>query len=313
MIFPHVETESAFFARFKDDAHWLPATQALLEHHRIPYATLERVPFGSNLIWALDQDRILKVFPPLVPQEHTLEVELLERVHAAALGLPTPQLLAHGVFDGWGWGLLQRLHGERGSDVWGQLEQPDRLHVVAQLGDWMAASWESSSFQSARLPPSRSDWEKTQRELRHDLLSKNKRQNLPQEALAQVEAFMQSWQPRHETRVIHADLHSGNVLLARQAGGRWGISGVLDFADTLAAPPIYDLGAALYFTQADPQLCEALYHHAMGADHGLTARDILQWFMLHRFGHIAHMMSLDFIPKNCRDLDTLAHLLSGLQ
>ena len=62
---------------------------------------------------------------------------------------------------------------------------------------------------------------------------------------------------------------------------------MVDFADTLRAPPAYDLGAPLvYMAQGDADLTRALCEATLGPEHGHTTRSLWQWILLHRFANL---------------------------
>jgi hygromycin-B 7''-O-kinase len=51
--------------------------------------------------------------------------------------------------------------------------------------------------------------------------------------------------------LLHADLTSSNVMIGN-SGGRWNVTGSIDFADALIGAPVYDLSPpALLIAQSD--------------------------------------------------------------
>jgi|GEM_PF-6546639 len=315
MPFPHVPDEETFYKIFRDEELWRPAIEELLEEERIEHdlETLERVSGGSNLIYTLDDERILKVFPEITIEEYEVEFDLLEAFGQADLGLPVSSLLERGVYDGWGWGVMTRLDGTVGREVWDDVPHEDRARLVAQVGDWMAASWESDEIQSVRLPEVRADWQAAQEKFRVELHAKHLKRKAKSAHLAELEVLMSDWEPIDDAVTIHADLHLGNMLFSDESG-RWEISGVLDFADSLVAPRIYDLSTPLLsLTRGNPELTEILFHHTLGPNHGVSARVMMQWILLHRFFHIPYTFERDWVPKDCVTLEQLGRLLSGLE
>lgn len=315
MPFPHIPDEETFYKVFRDEELWRPAIEELLEEEYIDYepSNLHRVSGGSNLIYTLDDERILKVFPAITIEEYEVEFDLLEAFGQADLGLPTASLLERGVYDGWGWGVMTSLDGTVGREIWDDVPHEDRARLVAQVGDWMAASWEAEEVQSVVLPDARADWAAAQEKFRAELHAKHLKRKARPEHLAEIEVLMSDWEPRSEAVTIHADLHLGNMLFSDESG-RWEISGVLDFADSLVAPKIYDLSTPLLsLTRGNPKLTEILFHHTLGPNHGESARVMMQWILLHRFFHIPYTLERDWVPKECTTLAQLGRVLSGLE
>ena len=315
MPFPHVPDEETFFEYFaKQDELWRPAVEELLEAERVAHtpSALARLSGGSNILYALDDERILKIFPPITIEEFETECALLESLNRTDLGQPVPPLYERGVYDGWGWCVIGRLDGMLGRKVWDDIPFKDRERLVAEAGEWMAATWASEVFQATELPEVRASWSAAQKKFRGELHQKHQRRKTTPEHLAEIEALMSDWQPRDEAVIIHADLHLGNMLFLEQAG-RWEISGILDFADGLAAPRIYDLSTPLLsLTRGHPKLTEILYHHTFGPNHGIDAKLMTQWILLHRFFHIPYTLERDWVPDDCATIEQLGRGMSGL-
>ena len=89
--------------------------------------------------------------------------------------------------------------------------------------------------------------------------------------LARFRSFTTLVRPQLEIQALHADYNLSNVL----TDGR-GVTAVIDFGDTVAAPRVYDVAIALtYLTMQQPDLADSvartfvtayLEHSALGAD-----------------------------------------------
>lgn len=317
-MLPDIKDDAHYDELWTDDELWERAVREVLDAAHISSHTLERIPGGSNIIYALDDARVFKLFAPLYLDDALIEEEGLDVTTCANLGLPSPEILERGEHEGWRWLVMTRLHGVNpivsGGYEWlPQLDARDRAHIIGQLGDWMRASWESSVFQSMNLPERWTDWEAVQRKLRSELVQTHQRRGATQPWLDQLEPFFEGWQPLTATRVVHADLHGRNLLVSDRSG-RWEISGVLDFADTLHAPPLYDLAApVIYMVMGEQALATTFYERLLGTPHGLDAKQMMQWILLHRFSNLGfYSTHMPHVAGRCDTLDEMARLMTGL-
>lgn len=87
-------------------APWLPAMRVVRERHG--GGDIAPTGLGSNVLLALGDDHLVKLFPPAGAPEHTAERAALEAVHGR-LGVATPEVLAHGEVEGWPYLVIPRL------------------------------------------------------------------------------------------------------------------------------------------------------------------------------------------------------------
>lgn len=80
-------------------AVWLPAAHVICERHNLPSSPLERLPGGTNVVFAAGDEHVVKLYPPAW-------IKLWETEHVVAahvegkLDIPTPKIYAHGLLEG---------------------------------------------------------------------------------------------------------------------------------------------------------------------------------------------------------------------
>ena len=303
MPFPTIESEAHFESLFEDDATWLPGVEAILAREGLKDTPYERMPQGSNLVYGVGPEHILKICPPISSEEAGVEFSLLDALSDQACEMRVPRLMARGTLHGWRYGVIERLPGDSLQYVWPELDHDERRHVLLDLRAWMAR-FARSRAQSVTLPAGRDNWARTQRALREDLVAKHARRGLDPFWCDQIARMFDDFRGVEAHHIVHADLHFGN-LLATQHKGRWRMSAVIDFADALVAPHLYDLSAPLIsMACGDADLVRALCGDPPPA-HVLT-----QWLLLHRFSHLRRYLSKKTL-QGCRDLDHVARALVG--
>src|SRR5688572_2318812 len=107
----------AFDAFRKQPSLWLDAVVELARAHRISFTNATPFANGSNLVVALDAQRVLKVFPPMLEHQFLSERATLSKAPMHELSVPIPELIFEGERDGWTYLCMTRLAGRPGEDV----------------------------------------------------------------------------------------------------------------------------------------------------------------------------------------------------
>jgi hygromycin-B 7''-O-kinase len=279
MMLPHIQSRGDYRAVYTDDVAWLPAMGVICTRHGLDPAGLHRLGLGTHVLFRTGRT-VIKLFCPLWEQDHPAEKATLELIR----GLPTPELIAIGLFEEWPYMLMTAVPGLPAYKVWDDLDERDQLFIVNQLGGLigklhqhapiaqLATDWEA--FLEARL----SRWVE-----RHD----------PSEPWTSwlAERLDRFTEPPFEPILLHADITNDNLLLS-ESGSRWRISGFIDFGDAMMGHPYYEFVAPLtYYTLGRPQLSRLLLE-----SYGLEltperAQRLTTYCFLHRFGRLSDYLA----------------------
>ncbi len=308
-MFPSADTQDIYWKLLDEDEDPVhDAAVAILKDAGQNYQSIQRMREGSNFLYALDEDRVFKICAPVFANEGLIEAQMLEATHKANLGLETPHILTQGVTHGWQWMVLTRISGTCGNIVWGKLSTDEKHCIIKKLGQWMRAFHAHEGIQSVRLPEAYEDWPTAQNKLRQGTLEKHRRTKASAHWLKQVEPYMEAWRPEFDTRIIHADLHPGNLIL-RQHEGHWELAGIVDFADTWRAPILYDLAAPLvYMSGGDASLTRTLLD-AVG--YQSPQKKLWQWILLHQYANLRYFTTMSTDLDQEGGMDQLADALLG--
>jgi hygromycin-B 7''-O-kinase len=238
---PAVSDITAYHHYFNDEV-WEKAAATICARHKISYTSLRRSPQGENIIIFVGDALVLKIFAPF--RENFLrETAALEFTHGK-LGIETPELLFIGDIEGWQYLIMTRLRGHASREVWESIELRDRLEIVTCLGVAM------KELHKAKAP------------LEQAALNRDWHGFVERQALASVERqracganpqWLESLPAFISTRLellpenceqvfLHGDIHAGNLLLDEE-DGRWRVTGLIDFGDSLCGFHEYDLVA----------------------------------------------------------------------
>jgi hygromycin-B 7''-O-kinase len=126
-ILPDVE---AFRAWRADPSHWLPAALDIARSEGLPHADPKPFLTGTNLVVALDERLVLKIFPPVLRAQFISERASLSQLRGR-LGIPVPEIVRQGEREQWPYLVITRLHGVLGAEAW-----PHKF--LAGLDDFLA-------------------------------------------------------------------------------------------------------------------------------------------------------------------------------
>ncbi len=134
---PRLANIEAFRAWRADASQCLPAALDIARSHGLPHGDPELFSTGTNLVVALDDRRILKIFPPLLRDQFVSERLSLSQLRGR-LRLPIPEIVIEGERDQWPYLVITRLRGIVGSEVWPALPEDEKERVLRHLGETIA-------------------------------------------------------------------------------------------------------------------------------------------------------------------------------
>lgn len=259
-------------------AAFLPALDALRALWKLPSTDREawaRLPGGEDCAaFSLGKELVVKLVPPGSEVAVGREVSLLQRL-SGALPVPIPRLLGRHDSDGWIALLLSRIRGELAGTAWPHLEEAAREVVLEELGEVAAA------LRRVALAPT---------DARPDLRARAKRHG------PAAELWISRWLPPDGTPVLlHGDLTGENFLLA-ETGGRWRITGVLDFAGSFAGEaPIEMVSPGVFLCRGHRGRVAAF---ARGAELGGSPEEALAWHLLHPYSQLGRDLGMCGLPAD---------------
>ena len=120
-----------------DPAQWLPIAHDIARSHGLTCTTPHVFATGTNLVMALDDKLILKIFPPFLRSQFVSERGSLAQLRGQ-LRIAIPEIVVEGERDGWPYLVFTRLPGVLGADAWPSLPEADKERVLAEIGETIA-------------------------------------------------------------------------------------------------------------------------------------------------------------------------------
>src|SRR5207247_5081843 len=106
-----------------------------------------------NLVLALDEKFILKIFPPFLRGQFASERSTLAQLRGR-LRVAIPETIVEGERDGWPYLVITRLSGVLGAAAWPSLPEGDKERVLAEIGETIAEVQRIPARPLAQIEPS---------------------------------------------------------------------------------------------------------------------------------------------------------------
>jgi hygromycin-B 7''-O-kinase len=309
---PRLANIEAFRAWRADASQCLPAALDIARSHGLPHGDPQLFSTGTNLVVALDDQLILKVFPPLLRDQFVSERLSLSQLRGR-LRLPIPEIVVEGERDQWPYLVITRLRGIVGSEAWPALPEDEKERVLGQLGETIA--------EVQRVPPGDLSgvglpWADFMARQIERCRARHVRLGLPQKYLDGFDRILRDARtliPLDAPPVILTGEYIPENLLLSRDGGHWQLAGLFDFGDVMTGWKEYDLlGPSAFMTAGLPRRVDSLFRgfgYSQGDIDSTLKRRLMALLLLHRASDPVRHICIEGWQEKARDLFELQDLL----
>src|ERR1700733_5407835 len=256
---PDVKNIEAFDAWRAEPSRCLPATLDIARSHGLPCADPHLFATGSNLVVALDDALVLKIFPPLLRHQFVSERSSLSQLRGR-VSVPIPEIVLEGERDQWPYLVITRLRGVIGKDAWPALLEHQKERVLNQIGATIAEVQRVPVGELSGIEPR---WDQFMLGQIEGCRARHTRLGLPQKYLDGLDDFLggaATLIPMDAAPVILTGEYIPENFLLSQDAGDWNLSGLIDFGDVMTGWGEYDLlGPSAFMTAGMPGRVHSLF------------------------------------------------------
>ncbi|AKN74538.1 phosphotransferase [Streptomyces sp. PBH53] len=281
-MLPPVETDEEWDAIVPDETVMRPAAEHLCARLGLAGAPLTRFPDGSQPVYAVGDEHVLKLFPGAAAQDGVTEGAVLSHLQGR-LPVPTPRVRDAGPYDnGWRYVLMSRLPGENLARTWDLVPPSHRERLVAEVGETLAVlhSLDPEPLADVVGP---GDWGAFLDRQGAGAVAQQRARGLPAPWLEQIPDFLASVPlPRAPHRsLLHTEVMQQHFLVDPDG---WRLTGFFDFEPAMIGDRAYDfVGVGLFVTRGDPALLTRLTR-AYG--HTFEPSALLAYTLLHVYSNL---------------------------
>jgi hygromycin-B 7''-O-kinase len=311
--FPALTDYQSFSAFRADPSRWLPAARDIAHRHGLSCAAPHVFATGTNLVLALNEKLILKVFPPFLRGQFASERSTLAQLRGQ-LRIPIPEIVVESERDGWPYLVITRLSGVLGAEAWPALPEQDKERLLADIGETIAQVQRVPAGTLARIEPG---WDVFVRGQIEGCRARHERFGLPQKFLDGLDELLRDTAATlialdGPPVILTGEYIPENFLLSRDNAG-WRLSGLIDFGDVMTGRGEYDLlGPSALMAGGMPRRVQSLF-----AGFGYAASDItpdlkrrlMALMLLHRFGNPTRQICIEGWQQRVANLHELQDLL----
>lgn len=309
---PIVKNIEAFQAWRGDPPQCLPAAIDIARSHGLPHTDPQLFATGTNLVVALDERLILKVFPPLLRHQFVSERAALAQLRGQ-LSVPIPEIVLEGERDQWPYLVITRLQGVVGSQAWPMLPEDTRERVLGQIGETIAEVQRVPVGELSAVEPR---WAAFISGQIAGCRARHERLGLPQkyldgldDLLCEAPALIPVDAP---PVILTGEYIPENFLLSRESGS-WRLAGLIDFGDVFTGWGEYDLlGPSVFMAAGMPRRVKSLFEGFGYSPEDVTpalTRRLAALMLLHRFSDLNRQICIDGWQQKAADLPGLERLL----
>ncbi|MDY0810667.1 aminoglycoside phosphotransferase family protein [Kitasatospora purpeofusca] len=301
-MLPLVETDEQWDAVVPDEAVMRPGVEDLCARLGLRGPALERFPEGSQPVYALGAELVLKLYPKAAAEDGLTEARVLAHV-GGRLPVPTPELHDAGEYEnGWRYVLMSRLRGAELAPAWADLSPGGRERIAVEAGETLAALHALDPGPLAEvLGPG--DWGAFTDRQRAGAVGRQRERGLPDAWLELIPGFLDTVElPREPERVLlHTEFMRQHLLLD-PATGR--LSGLFDFEPAMIGDRAYDfVGVGVFVTRAEPGL---MARFTAGYGRSVDPRAAMAWTLLHVYSNLPRYLREVPPPPGAATLESLA-------
>ncbi|MEU6878823.1 aminoglycoside phosphotransferase family protein [Streptomyces sp. NPDC046712] len=285
-MLPPVETDEEWDTVVPDETIMRPGAQDLCGRLGFGDAPLTRFADGSQPVYAVGDELVLKLFPGSAAKDGVAEGRVLSHVQGR-LPVPTPQVHDFGAYEnGWQYVLMSRLRGENLAHAWPHVPQNHRERLVTEIGETLATLHALSPDPLADvLGPG--DWGAFLDRQTTRAVEQQRARGLSPAWLDQIPDFLASVPlPRSpHGSLLHTEVMQQHFMVDPDG---WRLTGLFDFEPAMIGDRAYDfVGVGLFVTRGDRDLLARL-SRAYG--HTFAPPELLAYTLLHVYSNLPWYM-----------------------
>lgn len=226
---PSISTAEDFKRHF-DAGFWQVFAAAICRRHNLSCRNLRRSNGTEHIVFFVDDAFVIKIYTPFRGGFGREKAGLEFARNKTSLILP--EILFAGEIENFKYLVITRLEGVSiNRQIWLGLERRAQIEIVAQLAGGLN---ELHSHDAGAIA---FDWRKFVERQAASIVERQKANGGNPEWIERLPVYLEEnlpLLPENAREVfLHGDVHFGNLRLIETSGGKWRISGLFDFADSL--------------------------------------------------------------------------------
>lgn len=296
-----------------DSSEWIFAVEELCQEHKIPITAYSFFNAGSNLLAGVNDEVIVKIFPPFHRHQWVSEYKALSFFHNK-LPVAIPDVLGYGEReDQWTYVILSRLQGDTLEEHWPGFDFETKLKLMKHMGAIMKAAHAVPVHQTISIEP---DWKQFMMKQFHNCYNRHLSFEMPEWFMEELKEYVQNrfdLIPKVFTPVLLTGEYTPFNCLVQYVNEEWSFSGMIDFGDAMIGFHEYDLlGPILFLAGGDGALIKALlesYGYDYANEYPQLRQRLMLLTILHRYSNFDFQLRIENWKAKATSFKDLENLI----
>ncbi|MEE6449974.1 aminoglycoside 3'-phosphotransferase/choline kinase family protein [Gottfriedia acidiceleris] len=307
MTYLYKITKEKYKIMREKNCFWEGKIRKICELEKIDYEKLTRFSYGGNIVFSIDGEIVIKLYPSYVNDEFIKEKQVLEFLNRRTLSVDVPKLISTGQFEGWSYLVMSELNGTLLIDIFDELSLDEKKQIAFDLGKIIR------EIHDATISTKRDDYGQWKQFITNQLEQvenhhKNNGMNL--ELYTQLTSYVEDKTLQgNEKIVLLTGEYTPFNLIMNKVEGMWKFTGLIDFADCFEGNSKYDLLGPIAFMFYPIEGLNKIFLESYGYTSNelneSLQKELMTYLLLHRFSNISFYQEKSEVAKKATTLKEL--------
>ncbi|MGG0177043.1 aminoglycoside phosphotransferase family protein [Gottfriedia acidiceleris] len=315
MTYLYKITKEKYKIMREKNCFWEGKIRKICELEKIDYEKLTRFSYGGNIVFSIDGEIVIKLYPSYVNDEFIKEKQVLEFLNRRTLSVDVPKLISTGQFEGWSYLVMSELKGTLLIDVFDDLTFEEKKQIAFDLGKII------SEIHDATISTKQDDYDLWKHFITNQLEqveNHHKNNGMNDDLFNQLTSYIddKTLQGNVEIVLLTGEYTPFNLIM-NKLDGMWKFTGLIDFADCFVGNSKYDLLGPIAFMFYPFEGLNKIFLESYGykkneLNEGLQ-KELMTYLLLHRFSNISFYQEKSEVAKKATTLKELENIFFNIK
>ncbi|MFF2877945.1 aminoglycoside phosphotransferase family protein [Gottfriedia sp. NPDC057991] len=310
MTYLYKITKDKYKIMREKNCFWEGKIRKICELEKIDFEKLTRFSYGGNIVFSIDGEMVIKLYPSYVNDEFIKEKQVLGFLNGRTLSVDVPKLISTGQFEGWSYLIMSELKGTLLIDVFDELSFEEKKQIAFDLGKIIR------EIHDATISTKEYDQEHWKQFIMNQLeqVENHHRNNgMNDELFTQLTSYVEdnALQGKEQIVLLTGEYTPFNLIM-NKVEDMWRFTGLIDFADCFVGDSKYDLLGPIAFMFYPFEGLNKIFLESYGYTNNELNEDLqielMTYLLLHRFSNISFYQEKSEVAKKATTLRELENI-----
>ncbi|MGG2026296.1 aminoglycoside 3'-phosphotransferase/choline kinase family protein [Gottfriedia sp. S16(2024)] len=310
MTYLYKITKDKYKIMREKNCFWEGKIRKICELEKVDYEKLTRFSYGGNIVFSIDGEVVIKLYPSYVNDEFIKEKQVLEFLNGRTLSVDIPKLISTGQFEGWSYLIMSELKGTLLIDIFDELSFEEKKQIAFDLGKIIR------EIHDATISTKQDDYDHWKQFITNQLEqveNHHKNNEMNDELFNQLTSYVEekTLQGKEQIVLLTGEYTPYNLIM-NKVDDMWRFTGLIDFADCFVGNSKYDLLGPIAFMFYPFEGLNKTFLESYGylnneLNEGLQ-KELMTYLLLHRFSNISFYQEKSEVAMKATTLKELENI-----